>query len=184
MIEFVESKGFRSVEDHVVCRKLFDAGVEIILVFPTKIAFVWDEHMCYYKNGTFYCELEFVWDEDMRSYKNGTFYSGTKRDKSCDNIYKLDHNFLNELIGKLTDEQLERLSNVIDLYEDEINYIESQVEKMKYDSMYGTELYHIKEGKYRYYTELVAMLRTAFQTRDFEHVQYGYNEKKYVLNGE
>lgn len=164
MLEFKETKGFRRVEDHVVCRKLYDAGVEIIVVYPYKIEFVWCEHICSYKKGTFYC--------------------GTQVVKQCDNIYKLDSNFLYELVGKLTDEQLERLGNVIDLYEDTINHLESQLEDIKYVGMYGTDLYLTKEEEYRSHTELVAMLRTAFETRDFEDYNSIYPIANYVLKGE
>ena len=164
MLEFKETKGFRSVEDHVVCRKLVDAGVDVIVVYPFKIEFDWCGYICIYKNGTFYCGRQGV--------------------KQCDNIYKLDSNFLYELVGKLTDEQLERLGNLIDLYEDDINHLENQLDDMKYVCMYGTDMYHIKEEQYRNYTELVAVLRTAFETRDLELPQSDYPIANYVLKGE
>ena len=164
MLEFKETKGFRSVDDHVVCRKLSDAGVEIIVVYPTKIEFEWCEHICSYENGSFFC--------------------GTQVIKQCDDIYKLDSNFLYELVGKLTDEQLDRLGNVIDLYEDTLKHIDSQLEDMKAVGMRGTDLYHNKEKAYRRHTKLVAMLRTAFETRVFEEYHSIYPIVNYVLKGE
>ena len=159
MLEFNETKGFRCVDDYVVCRKLCDAGVEIIVVNPTIIEFEWGEYICSYKNRTFYC--------------------GSERIKQCDNIYKLDSNFLNELVGKLTDEQLDRLGNVIDLYDDTIKHLESQLDDMKSVGMSESDLYFIKEEEYRKHTEFVAMLRTAFETRDFD--TRDFEDYKYVV---
>ena len=161
--EFNENIGFRTVEDYDVCRKLSDVGVELIILTPTGIEFEWCERICSYKNGSFYCGTQVV---------------------KCDDINKLDSNFLYELVGKLTDDQLERLGNLIDLYEDNLKHLESQLEDMKSVSMYGTDVYRIKEEQYRNYTELIAMLRTPFETRDFERDQYGYSIEKYVLKGE
>ena len=86
---------------------------------------------------------------------------------------------------KLTDEQLDRLGNVIDLYEDTLKHVDSQLEDMKAVGMYGTDLYRNKKEAYREFTELVAMLRTAFQTRDFKALSYFiYTIANYVLKGE
>lgn len=148
--------------DHVVCRKLSDAGVEIIVVYPTKIEFEWCEHICSYKNGTFYCGIQGV--------------------KPCDNIDKLDSNFLYELVGQLTDEQLDRVGNLIDLYEDRINYMLSQQEDMMHVGMLGTDMYTNLVAQLDDLTELKAMLETTFQTRNME--DYPFSIKQYILLGE
>ena len=145
-----------------VCGKLRELGVEIIEVYPDKIGFVWRNKICSYENGTFYC--------------------GLKSTLTIENISDLNKNGLDCLVGKLTDEQLARVGNLIDLYEERINYILSQQEDIRYVGMFGTDIYGNFVAELDELTELKAMLQTTFQTRDME--DYPFSIKQYILLGE
>ena len=159
-----ESHSFPNVMIQSVASKLRDLGAEDIEVYPYKIEFVWCLHICKYENGIIYCG------------RNGML--------NVENISDLNTNELDSLVGKLTNEQLDRLGVVIDLYDDTIKHLESQLDDMKSVGMYESDLYFNKEEEYRKHTEFVAILRTSFETREIDDYKGDVPVLKYVLIGE
>ena len=158
-----ESRSISNVEVDAVCRKLRELGVEVIERFPDKIEFEWMGHICTYKNRTIYC--------------------GTKGMTSIGNISRLNTDNLDCLVGKLTDEQLTRVGNLIDLIEGDIDHIISQQEDMKYIDMFGTKLYQKNEQLLVELTNLIEELQKAFQS-GFRDEPFNINVLRYILKGE
>ena len=157
-----ESQSISNVEVDAICKKLRELGVEVIERFPDKIEFEWLDHICSYKNRTFYC--------------------GTKGMLTIENISDLNTIGLDCLVGKLTDEQLNRVGNLIDLYDEQINHNLSLQEDMRYLDMFGTDMYANLAAEFDDLTELKAMLATTFQSRNME--DYPFSIKQYILKGE
>ena len=157
-----ETQSISYVEFYTICKKLQELGVEIIVVNPYHIKFDWCEHLCFYKNKTLYCGT------------NGKF--------TIENISELNTDVLDCLVGKLTDEQLDRVGNLIDLYEDRINHNLSQQEDMIHVGMFGTDMFANLVAELDDLTELKEMLETTFQTRNME--DYPFSIKQYILLGE
>ena len=139
-----ESEFISNVEAHAICKKLRELGVEVIEVFPDKIEFDWLYHICSYKNRTFYC--------------------GSNCMLTIENISDLNTNSLNCLVGKLTDEQLNRVGILIDLFEDKRNHLLSQREDMKSVEMEGTKLYLKNEKVLNDTLKTLMKLRKVFQS--------------------
>lgn len=132
------------VEVFAVCKKLRELGVEIIEVYPDKIEFVWCDHICSYKNRTIKC--------------------GSNRFWIIENISNLDIDCLDYLVGKLTDEQLYRVGNLIDLFESDIVHCLNQKEDLEYLEMKETPFYRINNETLETYVRLVKKLKKTLQT--------------------
>lgn len=160
-----ESRSMLYVDVYHICEKLQELGVENIELFPDKIEFEWLDHIC--------------------TYKNGKFYRGTQGIKPCDDIYKLDSNFLDDLVGKLTDEQLTRVGYIIDLFEDKYNNLLCQQENMEYLGMTGTKLFWNTIQNLSDSVNMIVELQDVFQSGFFDleesiHPDIVY----YILKGE
>lgn len=162
-----ESQSMANVEVYAICKKLRELGVEVIELFPDKIEFDWSYHVCSYKNSTFYC--------------------GTKGMLTIENISELNKNALDCLVGKLNYEQLNRVGNLIDLYEDKYTHNLSLQEDMKYIGMFGTKLYREHEQAIADYALLLRELKNVFQSGFLDRSVFGslFGEHiNYILTGE
>ena len=158
-----ESQSTSNVEISAIWKKLQELGVKIIEVYPDKIEFVWMDHICSYKNNTFHC--------------------GANKSWVIENISYLDTDGLYRLVGKLTDEQLDRVGNILDLYEDSYNHLLCQQEDMKYVGMVNTDLYDVNTKFVSKYTHLINILQETLQTGELGDVE-SHMVEKYILKGE
>lgn len=170
-----ESSSMSYGEAYDFCKKLQELGVEIIELSSDKIEFVWFYHMCGYENGMLEC--------GPRSVK-------------VKEISKLDTEVLDWLIGKiddveivdlqLTDAQLTRIGNLIDLYEDKYNYLLGLQEEMSYIDMFGTKLYRNNEQALADYVNMIVKLQNVFQSGCFDllNLTIGGDLLSYILKGE
>lgn len=157
-----ESQSISNAEVDAICKKLRELGVEVIERFPDKIEFEWLDHICSYKNRTFYC--------------------GTKGMLPIVNISDLNTIGLDCLVGKLTDEQLNRVGNLIDLFESDIHHCLNQKEDLKYLEMKETTFYRINNEALQSYNRLVKKLKKTFQTGFLEEFNSSYI-KTFILLG-
>lgn len=161
-----KSRAISNVEVSAICKKIRELGVENIEVYPDKIEFVWMNHICSYKNNTFNCGTNIFSINELISY--------------------LDTDDLNYLVGKLSDEQLTRVGNLIDLYEDSFNHLLAKQEDMEYFDMVGTELYNKNTQVMSEYSYLIEQLQTLFQS-GFLHEKINtlnLDTLRYILKGE
>lgn len=157
-----ESQSISNVVVDAICKKLRELGVEIIEVFSDKIEFEWYEHICSYKNRTFYC--------------------GTNGMLTIENISDLNTIGLDCLVGKLTDEQLTRVGNLIVLFESDIDHCLNQKKDLKYLEMKETPFYRFNNEALQSYNPLVKKLKKTLQTGFLEEFKSSYI-KTYILLG-
>lgn len=146
---FEEINWIPCVEVQVALKKLHELGAEITKIYPHKIEFKWCDKIC--------------------EYEKGYFDSETGWCISCNNIEQLDKGGLNVLVGKLKDDQLNRVGVLIDLFEDDLHHSESQKEDLEYLEMQETPFYRINNEAIESLEYKLKKLKKSLQTGCLEY---------------
>ena len=88
------------------------------------------------------------------------------------------------MVGKLNDEQLNRVGNLIDLYEDKYKHLLSQHEDMEHIGMVGTKLYRKSEQVLVDTFKTLIQLKKVFQSGFLDVAGINSSTLYYILKGE